>query len=104
MLAESFWEVMFDNLHQGIYVLDHVGRYIYCNRAFLQMVGGASREDILQLNAFRLVPEGQVRKSVGVAALEQKKPLTMINTVITPRGYHYRQMATATPILMIWVR
>lgn len=98
MLAESFWEVMFDNLHQGIYVLDHAGRYIYCNRAFLQMVGGASREDILQLNAFRLVPEGQVRKSVGVAALEQKKPLTMINTVITPRGYHYRQMATATPI------
>ena len=39
-----------------------------------------------------------MRKSVGVAALEQKKPLTMINTVITPRGYHYRQMATATPI------
>lgn len=98
MLAESFWEVMFDNLHQGIYVLDHVGRYIYCNRAFLQMVGGVSREDILQLNAFRLVPEGQVRKSVGVAALEQKKPLTMINTVSTPRGYRYRQLATATPI------
>ena len=43
MLAESFWEVMFDNLHQGIYVLDHVGRYIYCNRAFLQMTGAQKR-------------------------------------------------------------
>ena len=98
MARNTFWEVMFDNISEGVYILDHAGNYIYCNRAFLQMVGGADREDILQLNAFRLVPEGQVSRSVGVAAFEQKKKVTMINTVVTPKGYRYRQLATATPI------
>ena len=90
MARNTFWEVMFDNISEGVYILDHAGNYIYCNRAFLQMVGGADREDILQLNAFRLVPEGQVSRSVGVAAFEQKKKVTMINTVVTPKGYRYR--------------
>lgn len=97
MEQNSFWEVAFDNLSQGIYILDHAGNYIYCNRAFLDMVE-ADREDILQLNTFQLVPEGQVSKSVGASALEQKQQLTIINTVVTPKGLRYRQLATATPI------
>lgn len=97
MAQNSFWEVVFDNLSQGIYILDHAGNYIYCNRAFLDMVE-ADREDILQLNTFQLVPEGQVSKSVGASALEQKQQLTIINTVVTPKGLRYRQLATATPI------
>ncbi len=98
MSQSAFWEVMFDNISEGVYILDHAGNYIYCNRAFLKLVGAADREEILRLNAFRLVPEGQVTKSVGVAALEEKKTFTMINTVVTPKGYRYRQLATATPI------
>ena len=72
MAQNTFWEVIFDNISDGVYILDHAGNYIYCNRAFLRMVGGASREDVLQLNAYRRVPDGQVTRSVGVAALEEK--------------------------------
>lgn len=93
----SFWEVLFDNIDEGVYVLDHAGNYIYCNSAFLKMVG-ASREEALKLNAFRLVPEGQVSKSVGVSCFEQKKRISIINTVVTPKNHRYRQLATATPI------
>lgn len=31
-------------------------------------------------------------------AFEQKKKLSIVNNVVTPKGYRYRQMATATPI------
>ena len=93
-----FLSEIFDNIDEGVYILDNCGNYIYCNTAFLKMVGDVSREDILTLNAFRLVPEGQVSKSVAVMAFEQKKKLSIINNVLTPKGYRYRQMATATPI------
>ncbi len=92
-----FQSDIFDHVNEGIYILDRRGNYIYCNQAFLKMVG-AAREEALSLNAFQLIPEGQVSFSVAVQAFEQKKRLTIINNVVTPKGYHYRQLATATPI------
>lgn len=88
---------IFDSINQGIYILNKHGDYIYCNTAFLKMVN-ANREDVLSLNAFKLIPEGQVSVSVAVLAFEQKKRLSIVNNVITPKGYHYRQLATATPL------
>ena len=92
-----FLSEVFDSINEGIYILNRQGDYIYCNSAFLKMVG-ATRDDALGLNAFRLVPEGQVSISVAVMAFEQKKKLSVVNNVCTPKGYHYRQLATATPI------
>lgn len=97
MEESSFWDILFDNINEGVYVLNGAGDYIYCNRAFLKMVG-ASREEVLRLNAFRLVPEGQVKRSVAVSAFEEKRRCSMVNTVSTPKGHRYRQLATATPI------
>ena len=54
-----FLSEVFDSINEGIYILNRQGDYIYCNSAFLKMVG-ATRDDVLELNAFRLVPEGQV--------------------------------------------
>ena len=88
---------IFDNINEGIYILNRKGDYIYCNNSFLKMVG-ATREEVLSLNAFKLIPEGQVSVSVAVLAFSEKKKLSVVNNVLTPKGYHYRQMATATPI------
>ena len=92
-----FLSEVFDSINEGIYILNRQGDYIYCNSAFLKMVG-ATRDDVLELNAFRLVPEGQVSISVAVMAFEQKKKLSVVNNVCPPKGYHFRQLATATPI------
>lgn len=97
MQESLFLAEIFDNINEGIYILDRDGNYIYCNNAFIKMVQ-ATREAVLSLNAFRLVPEGQVSVSVAVMAFEQKKKLSIVNNVITPKGYRYRQLATATPI------
>ena len=93
----SLLNEIFDNINEGIYVLDRRGNYIYCNSAFLKMVG-ATREDVLNLNAFQLIAQGQVTVSVAVKAFQEKKKLSIVNNVVTPKGFHYRQMATATPI------
>ena len=63
---------IFDNINEGIYILNRKGDYIYCNNAFLKMVG-ATREEALSLNAFQLIPEGQVSVSVAVTAFTEKK-------------------------------
>ena len=93
----SLLNEIFDNINEGIYILDCRGNYIYCNNAFLKMVGG-SREEVLKLNAFQLIAQGQVTVSVAVKSFQKKKKLSIVNNVITPTGFHYRQMATATPI------
>ena len=92
-----FQNEIFDHINEGVYILNAQGDYIYCNQAFLKMVG-ATREEALELNAFRLIPDGQVSTSVAVQAFAQKKRLAIINNVVTPKGYRYRQLATATPI------
>ena len=48
-----FLSEVFDSINEGIYILNRQGDYIYCNSAFLKMVG-ATRDDALGLNAFRL--------------------------------------------------
>ena len=88
---------IFDSINEGIYILDKTGNYIYCNSAFLKMVG-ATKEEVETQNAFRLVQEGQVSVSVAELAFKKKKKIAIINNVTTPKGYHYRQMATASPI------
>ncbi|WP_295617028.1 sigma 54-interacting transcriptional regulator [uncultured Intestinimonas sp.] len=87
----------FDNISEGVYVLDRKGDYVYCNRAFLKMVG-ATREEVSTFNAFRLIPEGCVSDSVAVLAFEQKRRTSIVNNVVTPKGCRYRQLAVATPI------
>lgn len=89
---------IFDNINEGIYILNRKGDYIYCNNAFLKMVG-ATREEALSLNAFQLIPEGQVSVSVAVTAFTEKKKVSVVNNVLTPKGYHYRQLAHGTPYL-----
>lgn len=76
---------IFDNINEGIYILNRKGDYIYCNNAFLKMVG-ATREEALRLNAFQLIPEGQVSVSVAVTAFTEKKKVSVVNNVLTPRG------------------
>lgn len=88
---------IFDSINEGIYILDKNGNYIYCNSAFLKMVG-ATKEEVESQNAFRLVQDGQVSVSVADLAFKKKKKVAIINNVTTPKGYHYRQMATASPI------
>ena len=39
---------IFGNINEGIYLLNRKGDYIYCNNAFLKMVG-ATREEALRL-------------------------------------------------------
>ena len=91
--------LIINNLHEGVYVLDKDGNYIYCNNAFLNMTGG-SREEILKINAYDLLAGskvGHVTISAGVEALKQKRTISFVNEVVTPKKFKYKQLITATP-------
>ncbi|SMC68752.1 sigma-54 interaction domain-containing protein [Papillibacter cinnamivorans] len=97
MECQNFWSHMLDNINEGIYILNRDGDYIYCNSAFLRMIH-ADRDEVLKFNAFRLEPEGFVLRSVSTEVFKQKRRLCILNNVVTNSGYHYRQLATATPL------
>ena len=81
--------LIINNLHEGVYVLDKDGNYIYCNNAFLNMTGG-SREEILKINAYDLLAGskvGHVTISAGVEALKQKRTISFVNEVVTPKKF-----------------
>lgn len=46
MLEKHLMEI-FNNINEGVYILNKEGQYIYCNSAFLKMVG-ATKDDIIK--------------------------------------------------------
>ena len=76
---------IFDSINEGIYILDKNGNYIYCNSAFLKMVG-ATKEEVESQNAFRLVQDGQVSVSVADLAFKKRTKVAIINNVTTTKG------------------
>ena len=46
-----FLSEVFDSINEGIYILNRQGDYIYCNSAFLKMVG-ATRDDVMETCPF----------------------------------------------------
>ncbi|MGN0734842.1 MAG: sigma-54 interaction domain-containing protein [Anaerovoracaceae bacterium] len=100
-MNEVLMDLIINNVHEGIYVLNNKGDYIYCNNMFLTMTGG-SREEILKINAYELLEDnskyGRVTVSAGVEALRQKRIISLVNEVVTPKKFKYKQLITATPV------
>lgn len=43
-MKDSFYELMLDNIPDGVYVLDDRGNYIYVNSAYLRNMGMSKSE------------------------------------------------------------
>ena len=96
--SKDFFERAFQSISTGIYIVDKNGNYIFANQAFIQMTGG-SEQEILGLNIYDMLEKKWMKKSVSQEAMATKKAVTLIQTVVNPKRFKYRQMVTANPVL-----
>ena len=98
MGGDLLWNDVLDNLSEGVYIINREGNYTYANHAFLKMSYGRI-SDLPKLNIFNTDKEPfTTRKSAVLSAFQEKKRVTLINSVVNYRGYRYRQLVSAIPI------
>ena len=90
-------DAIFETSYDGFYIADREGRVTRVNSAW-EKICGFSRVDVVGKTAFELVQMGLYDKSAAVAALEQKKTVTLlVNLTAGPRKGN-QVMATGTPM------
>ena len=93
----KFLETILDNIPEPIYVLDKHGKFIYVNRALIDL-SGTTKKALLEYDMYRMAREGIIERAVSDDVLKYKRPLSFFQDVVNLRGKPHRQLNTVTPI------
>ncbi|GAU78515.1 sigma-54-dependent Fis family transcriptional regulator [Fusibacter sp. 3D3] len=91
---DCFYKRILETSHDEIWVSDHEGKTIYCNKAFERNYG-MKREEIMGKTAMYLVENGYSDQTPITEVLKSKKPCTLPQKTVT--GINL--MITATPVV-----
>lgn len=86
-------EAIIESSFDGIYVTDGRGKTLRVNRAYERLTG-VKREEVLGKTMRELVDAGVYSQSVSLLVLEEKKPVTITQKVITGKSV----LVTGNPI------
>jgi len=86
-----------DNIDIGISIFDNEGRFLFVNRAVLN-ISGRSRKDFLGRTVYDFQREGILDVPVVPAVYETKKPIARIQESITKQGEKKKFLVRASPI------
>ena len=90
-------DAIFESSYDGFYIADHEGRVTRVNSAW-ERICGFPRAEVVGKRAHELVGQDWYDKSAAVAALSQKKTVTLlVNLTSGPRKGN-QVMATGTPV------
>lgn len=93
----KFLETLLDNIQEPVYVLDHQGRFIYVNRALIDLAG-STKKILLSYDMYRMAQEGIIDRAVSDDVLKYKRAFSFFQDVVNFQGKHHRQLNTVTPI------
>ena len=93
----KFLETILDNMPEPVYVLDKRGRFIYVNRALID-ISGTTKKVLLEYDMYRMAREGIIERAVSDDVLKQKRPLSFFQDVVNLQGRRHRQLNTVTPV------
>lgn len=100
MEQAGFYEMMLDNLADGIYILDGRGNYIFVNSAYVHKLG-VSKDFLLKSNVYDFVKDGQINVSISDIVYREKRRVVMFQDVYDPHNYGrgcFRQLVVSTPV------
>ncbi len=100
MEQAGFYEMMLDNLADGIYILDGRGNYIFVNSAYVHKLG-VSKDFLLKSNVYDFVKDGQINVSISDIVYREKRRVVMFQDVYDPHNYGrgcFRQLVVSTPL------
>ncbi len=93
----KFLETILDNMQEPIYVLDKHGKFIYVNRALIDL-SGSTKEVLLTYTMYRMAEEGIIERAVSEDVLKYKHAFSFFQDVVNFRGQRHRQLNMTSPI------
>lgn len=94
----EFYEDVFDNMPDALYVLDYKGNMIYVNYAMIKKFD-IPRDELLRYNVFDMYDDGLIDYVISKNVYEQKKEVVMCQKIFNSHGKELMQMVSQMPIL-----
>lgn len=94
----EFYEDVFDNMPDALYVLDDKGNMIYINYAMIKKFD-IPRDELLRYNVFDMYDDGLIDYVISKNVYEQKKEVVMCQKIFNSHGKELMQMVSQMPIL-----
>jgi len=96
---KAFYELMLDNIPEGIYILDSEGNYIYANTAYIHQCG-VNKVDLLSMNVYDWLKDQQIDVCISDIVYREKRRVVMFQDVAiaASRNPPFRQMVISNPI------
>ena len=87
-----FYEDVFDNMPDAVYVLDDLGNMLYVNYAMIKKFD-LPRDVLLKYNVNDMYNDGLIDYVISNNVYEQKKEVVMCQKIFNSRGKEQMQMA-----------
>lgn len=97
---KRFYEVMLDNITDGIYILDDKGNYIYANSPYINWTG-ISKNTLMTMNVHDFLDNGQIDICISDIVYREKRRVVMFQDVAiykSPVRESFRQLVISSPI------
>ena len=94
----EFYEDVFDNMPDAVYVLDNKGNMIYVNYAMIKKFD-IPRDELLRYNVFDMYNDGWIDYVICRNVFEHKKEVVMCQKIFNSHGKEQMQMVSQMPIL-----
>ena len=94
----EFYEDVFDNMPDALYVLDDKGNMIYVNYAMIKKFD-IPMDELLRYNVFDMYDDGLIDYVISKNVYEQKKEVVMCQKIFNSHGKELMQMVSQMPIL-----
>lgn len=94
----EFYEDVFDNMPDALYVLDDKGNMIYVNYAMIKKFD-IPRDELLRYNVFDMYDDGLIDYVISKNVYEHKKEVVMCQKIFNSHGKELMQMVSQMPIL-----
>lgn len=96
---KNFYELMLDNIPDGIYILDDAGNYIYANSTYTHIVG-LDRADLMQRNVHDFLKDNQIDICISDIVYQEKRRVVMFQDVVISGSGRppFRQLVISNPV------
>ena len=94
----EFYEDVFDNMPDALYVLDDKGNMIYVNYAMIKKFD-LPKDRLLRYNVFDMYDDGLIDYVISRNVYEHKKEVVMCQRIFNSHGKEQMQMVSQMPII-----
>jgi PAS domain S-box-containing protein len=91
----EFYELILDNITDGIYILDDSGNYVFVNSTYIKSVG-MSKSELLKCNVHNFLDSGHIDFCISDIVYREKRRVVMFQDVYQKRAF--RQLVISNPI------